>query len=67
MERHSQRVNEGVKFVGDVTGERFVREARGTKTYGDITSNLRNSIGYISTGNDEESKAFGGGKGGQAG
>jgi len=67
MEAHLERVNKAILFVGEVTGERFVRNARGTKTYSDVTANLRNSIGYQAASESGKTESFGAGKGGQEG
>ncbi len=41
------RINEAILFNLQTVGEQFVRNARSTKTYGNITSNLRSSCGYV--------------------
>ena len=67
LEKHVERVNKAILFIGEVTGEKFVRDARSTTTYSDVTSNLRNSIGYVATSETGKSESFGQGQGGQAG
>lgn len=67
MEKHLEKVNKAVQFVGEVTGEKFVRSARSTNTYGDVTANLRNSIGYVASSEGSKVESFGGGKGGSIG
>lgn len=46
MDRFFEKTQQAVFTVDQVTGEKFVRNARQTDTYKDRTANLRNSIGY---------------------
>ena len=46
LDRFFEKTQRAVHTVNQVTGEKFVRNARQTNTYKDQTANLRNSIGY---------------------
>lgn len=42
-----KRIDEAILSALQRTGEKFIKNARSTNTYKDVTGNLRSSIGYI--------------------
>ncbi len=66
MDRFMRDVARKVDGVNRYTGERFISDARQTRTYTDKTSNLRNSIGYSVVGEDPVTEV-GQGEGGAEG
>ncbi len=47
FDKFFRKTQRAIQTVGEVTGEKFIRNARQISTYRDRTANLRNSVGYM--------------------